>query len=235
MVWTQGAGFRLAPALLTLLHQLEQAYPGPQWQGSPQTGTIGDAAHRAETNSDHNPWLDGTVRALDVAVNVHGVPGIVDVADGPPGEALFAMVNGMFAARDTRVHPNGYAIFNGRITDWNNPGQPKPYDGPDAHHFHVHISVSTNPLGYDSTAPWPLPAEVPVSGPAVPITSPEEDDMPLFIRPQGDRATVGLLLADGVVVLRDAVTVHTLLKAGVKDAGVVSDRDFAALLKAAGQ
>lgn len=169
MVWTGDATDRLAPALLTLLHQLVRAYPGQQWLNSPQTGTIGDPAHRAEPSSDHNPWLDHTVRALDVAVDVSGVPGIVTVTDGPPGAQLAAMVNAMYAARDPRVYPNGYAIFDGRITDWTRPGQTKPYLGADQHRYHVHISVSQNPAGYNSTAPWPLPGESADSGGATKI------------------------------------------------------------------
>jgi len=156
--WIGDGQYRLAPALLTLLQQLRVAYPGQGWLNSPQTGTIGDRNHLAKgwANSDHNPWLDGTVRALDVAVNVSGVAGIVDVSDGPPGKSLAAMVNAMFAAKDPRVWPNGYVIFDGEETDWDNPGGMHPYTGADQHHYHAHISCSQNPDGFNSTDPWPL-------------------------------------------------------------------------------
>lgn len=174
MVWTGSAQYRLAPALLTLLRQLEQAYPGQQWLTSPQTGTIGDTRHMAEGDkSDHVPWLDNTVRALDVAVNVSGVAGIQTVTDGPPGAALFAAVNAMYGARDPRVFPDGYVIFNRRITDPANPGGSKPYYGTDPHIYHVHTSVSTNPAGFNSAEPWILPfteAPAPASGPATKLT-----------------------------------------------------------------
>jgi hypothetical protein len=172
MVWTGGDGDRLAPALLTLLHQLQAAYPGQGWINSPQTGTIGDRAHRREPSSDHNPWLDSTVRALDVAVNVSGVPGIVTVTDGPPGAELAAMVNRMFALKDPRVWPDGYAIFRARITDPANPGGTKPYAGDDPHLYHVHISVSRNPAGFNSTEPWPLSGESSSSSGGVKIPPP---------------------------------------------------------------
>ena len=142
----------LASSLVTLIRQLQVAYPSQAWQVSAQTGTIGDATHASEGSaSDHNAWVqspDGrhVVRALDVAANVPGCP---------PGEALFQMVNRMYAARDPRVYPNGYAIYNGRITDWDNPGGYHAQQG-DPHLYHVHISVSQNPAGYNSTAPWPL-------------------------------------------------------------------------------
>jgi hypothetical protein len=173
VVWTGGGGFRLAPALLTLLQQLEQAYPGTGWLNSPQTGTIGDAKHQAEASSDHNPWLNKTVRALDIAANVSGVAGIVTVTDAPDCEALFGMVNQMYAAKDPRVFPNGYAIYNRRVTDWDNPGGFHAQQG-DPHLYHLHISVSQNPDGYNSTAPWPLPGSPSeTTGEDMPLTDAE--------------------------------------------------------------
>lgn len=157
-VWTGGGGDRLAPALLTLLQQLQRAYPGQQWQNSPQTGTIGDTEHRAEGSaSDHNPWLDHTVRALDVAADVTGVPALATVTDAPDCEALFQLVNQLYAAQDPRVFPDGYAIYRRRITDPARPGAFKPTTTQDPHLYHVHISVSRDPAGFNSTAPWPLP------------------------------------------------------------------------------
>jgi len=180
VVWTGDAQYRLAPALLTLLHQLEAAYPGPGWQNSPQTGTIGDEAHQARSSdSDHNPWLDETVRALDVAANVSGVPGIVPVSDAPDCEGLFDMVNAMYAGRDARVYPDGYAIYRDRITDWDNPGGYHAQQG-DPHLYHVHISVSQNPAGFNSTEPWPLPDPLPIIG----SHSPMEDAVFHLIRNQ---------------------------------------------------
>lgn len=158
MVWEGDQFYSLAPALVTLIGQLEAAYPDPEWQNSPDTGTIGDAAHINEGSaSDHNPWLNGTVRALDVA----------KTANGPDCEALFQMVNAMYAKQDPRVWPNGYAIFNGRITDWDNPGWFHAQTG-DQHYNHCHISVSQTVAGYSSTASWPI-GESPSSQPANPL------------------------------------------------------------------
>ena len=146
-MWMGGGGNTLARSVVTLIGQLVAAYPSQAWQNSPDTGTIGDATHQAQgSDSDHNPWLNHTVRALDVANS--------DPA-GPDCEALFAMVNRMYAAKDPRVWPNGYAIYRGRITDWDNPGGFHAQQG-DPHNNHVHISVSQDPAGYDSTAEWPL-------------------------------------------------------------------------------
>lgn len=146
MVWTGDSRDRLAGSLLALWGQLTAAYPDRAWQDSPLTGTIGDAAHRAEAAaSDHNPWLNSTVRALDVAAGVDG---------GPDCEALFEMCTSMYGARDPRVYPYGYAIFRGRITDWDHPGGVHPQQG-DPHNTHLHISVGRT--GYDDSRPWPLP------------------------------------------------------------------------------
>lgn len=136
--------YSLAGALVTLIHQLEAAFHDREWQTSPGTGTIGDAAHRAQGSaSDHNPWLHDTVRALDVA----------KTAKGPDCEQLFRMVNKMYGDHDPRVYPYGYAIFNGRITDWDNPGGYHAQQG-DPHTEHCHISVGQT--GYDRTDPWPI-------------------------------------------------------------------------------
>lgn len=185
-MWMGSDQYRLAPALAELIHQLEAAFPAQAWQASPQTGTIGDAAHLAEGSaSDHNPWIDNTVRALDVAANTPG---------GPDAEALFAMVNRMFAERDGRVWPNGYAIFNWRITDWDRPGEFHTQQG-DPHLYHVHISVSQNPSGFNDTRPWPLPGEAADTGSAHPITPVQEDDVkPYFIKANSGRKGVWFMV-----------------------------------------
>jgi hypothetical protein len=192
MVWMGGGGFSLARALITLYDELAAHYPDQEWQTSAGTGTIGDAAHRAEGSaSDHNPWLNNTVRALDVALT----------ARGPSCEALFAMVNQMYGNRDPRVFPDGYAIFKGRITDWNNPGHFWPQQG-DPHNTHVHISTSTNPAGYNATNVWPLPGVAPVIPPK-PINVLEDTVAYMFKVNQAECIAAhvqwpGIFITDGV-------------------------------------
>jgi hypothetical protein len=223
VVWTGGGGFKLAPAILTLLQQLQQAYPGTGWLTSPQTGTIGDVKHQAtNSGSDHNPWLNNTVRALDVAANVSGVAGIVTVTDAPDCEALFAMVNRMYAAKDPRVWPNGYAIFKARITDWNNPGGVKPYNGKDQHFYHLHVSVSQNPAGYNSTAPWPLPGESALSI----IETPIGEDMPLTEDEWKRLQNMMQTMVDGAVQrVHDDLT-GTMTRIKAYEAEIVGLRDY---------
>lgn len=144
MVWLGDSEHRMAGSLIELWDQLVAAYPHTDWQNSPATGTKGDPSHQAQGNaSDHNPWFQNTVRALDIAT----MPG------GPDCEALFVMVNRLYGARDGRVYPDGYAIFRGRITDWDRPGNFKAQIG-DPHNGHLHISVST--VLFNVRAPWPI-------------------------------------------------------------------------------
>jgi len=226
MVQTSGAGWTLAPALQTLVGQLQARWPGQQWQHSPQTGTIGDQAHAAEgwTGSDHNAFMSpsgvvlppgkpgGLVRALDVAADVHGVPGIVDVADAPDCEALFRMVNQMYFRHDPRVWPNGYAIYKDRITDWNNPGGFHAQQG-DPHLYHLHISVSRLAAGFNSTAPWPIPAE-----PSPEVVIPKGADVNGFmlIYDAEDAGFVALVYPSGrVQELHSVTTVRGLIGKGL--------------------
>lgn len=144
-MWMGDGVHNFAYSLRVLYAQLVKQYPDIGWQNSNQTGSIGDAAHQSEGSaSDHNPWYQNTVRAEDVA----------NIPKGPDCEAIFQMVNHMYAAKDRRIFPDGYAIFRGRITDPDNPGKSKPYTGSDPHNEHVHVSVSTDQ--FNSANPWPL-------------------------------------------------------------------------------
>lgn len=105
-------------------------------------GTIGDAAHaKTGAGSDHNPWLNNTVRALDVDV------------DGIDPGWLAEQLRLLGAAGDHRLAGGGYVIYNRQITAsdfrrW------MPYTGSDPHTSHVHISVTRAPAGYEDRGPW---------------------------------------------------------------------------------
>ena len=221
MVWTGGGGNRLAVSLATLFDQLAERWPGEEWQRSPQSGTIGDPTHFAEGSaSDHNPWLNHTVRALDVAQDTDGSQNGVPVHDAPPGELLEQMFNGMYAARDPRVFPDGYFIRNRRITDPSRPGQMQAYFGDDPHVLHNHISVSTDPTGYDSADPWPLPGTSPR-----PVG--DEDDM--FLVTDTDAGPeLTLLIAGGDVFLLGPGQLAAYRELGVSEKHI-SPSGYAAL------
>lgn len=85
----------------------------------------------------------GVVRARDID------------KDGIPIAQMFEYLRTLGAARDPRLWPAGYLIFNERITKSDFSGW-KVYTGSNPHDKHGHISFSTNRAGYDSTAPWGL-------------------------------------------------------------------------------
>ncbi|MEO7260244.1 MAG: hypothetical protein ABI047_03140 [Jatrophihabitantaceae bacterium] len=225
-MWMGDENFSLALAAVTLVGQLEHEHPGPQWQRSPQTGSIGNDEHVVDgwEDSDHNGWLDRTVRAVDIATNVTGVPGIVDVTDGPSGSDLLMMWNRMYAAKDPRVYPDGYGIFNGFITDRDNPGQARPHRG-DPHLYHFHGSLSTDPAGFNSTVAWPLITRKPTTPP------PDEELEMVIIHPIGRPGLPALSNGYAATRLQDAVSIVGLRSTGVRVAPI-SERDFASQLRA---
>jgi len=156
----------LAPALETLRAQINAHWPKRD-HGS--DGTIGDAAHLAEGNgSDHCPWLDGTVRALDVDV------------DGIDAHWLAESLRRTGAAGDHRLTGGGYVIFDGQITTPDFSGWVK-YTGGDPHTSHVHVSATRNPAGFRDASGWAF-----LDGKPMPVPQPRH---PGPVRPTGHDAT----------------------------------------------
>lgn len=132
------ANWVLTKGLRSLLAQIDAAFPG---RDKASDGTIGDAAHMAESSSGHNPddtpgshaeYNDGDgipeVRALDVDSDLR-TPGVTmqDVVDHLrelPG--LSSVLR--------------YMIYNRRIYRASNGWASEPYDGPSAHTEHIHFS-----------------------------------------------------------------------------------------------
>lgn len=133
-------GSHLAGAAQTLLDAVNAHWPG---RDKASDGTIGDARHVAEgSGSDHNPWLNHTVRADDIT------------AAGIDAAWLAEQLRLLGAAGDHRLAGGGYVIYNRRITLPDFSGW-QPYDGGDPHTSHVHVSFSRNPAGYeDNRTPW---------------------------------------------------------------------------------
>ncbi len=151
------AAWRLANSVAKLRDRINALYPR---RSKLSDGYIGDAAH-ATRNSDHNPWIKvagvGVVRAGDFT------------AQGIDAAGIAEKVRKMGAAGDPRLTSGGYVIFNKRITapdfrSW------RVYNGSNPHTKHVHVSVSQNPSGFDSSAPWNLDAPI-APRPVVPATS----------------------------------------------------------------
>jgi hypothetical protein len=136
--WARTAS-HLAGALDVLRDALNVHWPN---RDHTSDGTIGNAAHLAAgSGSDHNPWLNGTVRALDVDV------------DGIDAGWLAEQLRLLGAAGDHRLAGGGYVIFDRKITSsdfrrW------MPYTGTDDHTLHLHVSASRDAAGYEDRGPW---------------------------------------------------------------------------------
>lgn len=143
--------WHLAGALVALKAGIDAHWPGRDKRSD---GGIGDAAHQAEgAGSDHNPWLNNTVRAYDFTATQPGVTGV----DGPWLAECLRLAG---AAGDHRLaghtgdpNDNGYVIWDRHITA---PDFSRwvPYDGPDQHTTHVHLSVTRNRAGYEDAGSW---------------------------------------------------------------------------------
>lgn len=134
--------WRLARSLVVLGEEVNRRFPN---RSKASDGTIGDADHSSRT-SDHNPNSAGVVCARDITED--DAPGVPEIAD--------FIVATIVRRKDRRVK---YLIHEGRIwRSYDKPGIPAwtsaPYDGPNGHFKHVHVSVGPDAGRYDSTAGW---------------------------------------------------------------------------------
>ncbi len=195
--------WRVARSLDVLLAEINDAAPN---RSKVSDGSIGDAAH-ASRSSDHNPWVIlggvGIVRARDFT---HDPSGGLDCND------LAAALAALIASG---THPacrhGAYVIWQRRIYsfDRRNEGW-RTYTGSNPHDHHCHLSVSLDPTGFDSTAPWGVM---------------EDDDMPEYLKwSDADRkalagdvakATVDLLLKTPLTKAGDTVKKALRVAAGL--------------------
>lgn len=128
--------WHLAGSLVQLRREVDDAFPN---RSTISDGTIGDAAHSSR-ESDHNPDALDIVRAWDCTRDVQDG---IDVAEN--------LAEFLRAKRDPRIK---YVIFRRRIFSSSiKPWEWRPYDGPNPHDHHVHISVEPHPTG-DDGRPW---------------------------------------------------------------------------------
>lgn len=134
--------WHVAKSLLVLRDQIDRAFPG---RSKASDGTIGDDPHQQQGNdSDHNPWYNNTVTALDVT------------HDPGHGMDIDKFTDQLQVSRDRRIK---YVIANALIMS--GPGGPQPwvwrgYTGSDPHRNHMHLSVVAGSYCEDPT-PWNLP------------------------------------------------------------------------------
>lgn len=147
--------WRVAKSLLAIRDQVNAKFPDrdKDWDG-----TIGDAAH-ASRNSDHNPWIkDGST----------GIVSAMDITHDPSsGMDSYKMAEQLRLGQDDRIK---YVISNRKIfSSTTSPWKWRKYSGSSPHDHHVHISVKSQKVFYDDTAPWEIPmlGKVPSERPEV--------------------------------------------------------------------
>ena len=121
---------RLSKAAIQLREQFDDTFPS---RDRTSDGWIGDTRHAARP-SDHNPDVDGWVRAIDVDRDVSGKskPDLMpDIAD-----QIRLLCK---SKREKRIT---YIIFDGRIASSKKAWAWRTYEGSNKHNHHCHISFS---------------------------------------------------------------------------------------------
>jgi hypothetical protein len=141
MVATRGRGWQLAPCLVQIVDQFDKVYPR---RDRSSDGSIGDQAH-ASRSSAHNP-SEGWVHAVDIDEDVE------------KGRDLKAFAKRLERSRDNRIR---YVIYESRILKaYASNGKPAwtwhPYDGPNAHAHHLHLSINRTAAARNDKTPWPV-------------------------------------------------------------------------------
>ena len=120
----------LSKAGIQLREQCDDAYPD---RDRTSDGWIGDTRHSARS-SDHNPDVDGWVRAIDIDRNLSGgaKPDLMpDLAD----QLRLACKSG----KEKRI---SYIIFDSRIASSKARWAWRHYDGINKHNHHMHVSFN---------------------------------------------------------------------------------------------
>jgi hypothetical protein len=203
MVWTSGPQGQLAPSLVALYDEVDEAHPN---RSTASDGTIGDAAHAGRT-SDHNPALYKGKRYVTAA----------DVTDWDPRFDADAFLERLRTGRDRRIK---YAISDGRFFSSYASGSREawewaPYSGPNGHFLHIHISVLLTDVGLFDTRSWHVAPDTPPTTPP-PITE-DRSNMPLIIRCKGEPSR---LLDGGIFVPLDDASLYALGAAKLPQAEV---------------
>jgi extracellular elastinolytic metalloproteinase len=134
---------RLAGSLIKLREQINKLAPN---RSKKSDGWFGDAAHQTR-NSDHNPWVDGSVVTA------------IDITHAPNGKCDCEILTGSLVDnKDSRIK---YIIWNRRIVNSSAINGTPPwvwrhYNGVNPHDKHAHISVKCEKTDYDSPADWLL-------------------------------------------------------------------------------
>lgn len=196
----------IAPAIVQLRAEVNAACPQ---RDRTSDGIIGDPRHEAlGSASDHNAWLMDTYRAVDLDRDLQALPRW-------DAQALAEHIRQLGAAGDPRLVGGGYVIYNRRIASDSSGWRWVPYTGSNPHTEHIHVSVTRNPDGFRSAAPWGI-APSPAAAPTAASTP------PLVIDGRLGLATVRALQT-AVGVERDGSLGQITIKALQRRLGVAAD------------
>jgi hypothetical protein len=121
---------KLCKAGQQLREQIDDAFPG---RDRTSDGWIGDTRHAAR-KSDHNPDVQGWVRAIDVDRDLAGKGRKPDVMPD-----LVDQIRLLAKSGDKRI---SYIIFDGKIASSKKAWAWRPYDGINKHNHHAHVSFT---------------------------------------------------------------------------------------------
>ena len=121
---------RLSKSAIQLREQIDDAFPD---RDRTSDGWIGDTRHAAR-KSDHNPDVQGWVRAIDVDRDLAGKKGKPDLMPDLVDQIRLAAKSG-----NKRI---SYIIFNGLICSSKKAWAWRPYDGINKHIAHAHFSFT---------------------------------------------------------------------------------------------
>jgi hypothetical protein len=139
---------KLCKAGQQLREQIDDAFPD---RDRTSDGWIGDAKHAAR-KSDHNPTVEGIVRAIDIDANLKSHKSeAFDLADQLR----------LLARSDKRI---SYIIFNGKIASWRGNYKWRVYKGINPHKTHIHCSFTAKGDHDGSMFRIPLLTGEPING-----------------------------------------------------------------------
>lgn len=121
---------RLSRSAIQLREQIDDAFPD---RDRTSDGWLGDARHSTR-KSDHNPDVQGWVRAIDVDRDLHGKGRKPDLMPDLADQIRIAGKSG-----DKRI---AYIIFDGKIASPKKAWRWRTYDGINKHNHHAHISFT---------------------------------------------------------------------------------------------
>jgi hypothetical protein len=121
---------RLSHAAIQLREQIDDTFPD---RDRSSDGWIGDTRHAAR-KSDHNPDVQGWVRAIDIDRDLSGKKGKPDLMPD-----LVDQIRALAKSGDKRI---SYIIFDGKIASAKKAWAWRTYDGINKHRHHAHISFT---------------------------------------------------------------------------------------------